>query len=305
MSYRRSLSLSWLVLAIGVLLLVNLQAAAAQPDVPQPVPFDEVQPGQPVVPVEPEKMAFQPPDDAAALVDFVPPQAHVVQGDVVAQEVSAFSQEDMVEANAAFQTKDIPLLHQSDTAVRLADDRLGVIVERDTFAEPVSLEMRSLAALSATAIISSDGGLALDSINGNPFMRFELEILDEQKQPVPTFDKQVRLIVDLHEYGIDLEQEGGAFYLAYEDESNPGEWHEIDVNYYGSQGLISADVAHFSNWEAGWRPEAWALEWKPPTVNEFTGAAAYQYSFNVPPGRNGLQPNVSLHYSSASLRGAI
>ena len=49
---------------------------------------------------------------------------------------------------------------------------------------------------------------------------------------------------------------------------------------------------------SGTAPEAWALQWEPPQISTFSGAATYGYSFDVPPGRAGLQPSLSIGYSS-------
>lgn len=303
MSYRRSFNLSWLVLAIVVLFLVNLQAAAAQPSEP-PTSSIAVDSGQPVTPPQPEKMTFQPPVDADSVSDFLPPRTRLTQGNVVAQELTAFNQEDVTQAKASFQVTDIPLRFQRDTAIQLAEGKLNVIVEGDTFDTQASLEVISLAALAPqAALLANEQVIAQDE--STQFMQFELEMVDDKQQAILAFRKNVRLVVDLREYGVDLDQDGGYFYLAYQDENEPDKWREVPVTYHDRTGLISAETAHFSNWQAGWRPEAWSLEWRPPSASEFTGAASYQYPIQVPPGRNGLQPSVGLSYSSASLRGAI
>src|SRR5690606_16736461 len=88
-------------------------------------------------------------------------------------------------------------------------------------------------------------------------------------------------------------------------ETEPGHWVEVPTSLHQPDGLISTETTHFSNWVAGWRPTAWSLDWTPPAVSEFTGAATYSYPIDVPPGRNGLQPSLALSYSSSALNGAI
>jgi len=176
--------------------------------------------------------------------------------------------------------------------------QLGVVIESGTVTDTSSLSLTSFA-------IQTPPPSGTEPVATNRLAAFQLELNDANGVEIERFNKPVRLIVDLRSHGIDLDEVGGRFYLAYEDEENPGEWREVDIDSYGRDGLISTETDHFSNWSAGWRPEAWALEWKPPVTNEFTGAASYGYGFNIPPGRAGLQPNVSLSYSSAALRGAI
>lgn len=49
----------------------------------------------------------------------------------------------------------------------------------------------------------------------------------------------------------------------------------------------------------------WTLQFNEPAVSTFNGSASYQYGFDLPPGRNGLQPNLSLSYSSSRVDGII
>lgn len=133
--------------------------------------------------------------------------------------------------------------------------------------------------------------------------RFQLEV-EAGGNPVAEFDRPVRLVVDLRDLGYDV-GDGGVFFLAYADTANPGEWIEVPITVHQSNGLISAEVTHFSEWTTGWRPEAWTPQWHLPTVAEFSGAAAYSYPFQLPPGRRGLQPQLGLTYNSSALNGAI
>lgn len=52
-------------------------------------------------------------------------------------------------------------------------------------------------------------------------------------------------------------------------------------------------------------PEAWRFEANLPQVSPFTGAAAYNYPIELPPGRAGLMPNIDVTYSSRSLDGIL
>ncbi|MEM7801753.1 MAG: hypothetical protein AAF633_21335, partial [Chloroflexota bacterium] len=136
-------------------------------------------------------------------------------------------------------------------------------------------------------------------------VEFGFEAANERDREKSSFNKNVRFVVDLRGYGIDLDRDGGTFFIEYEDEENPGRWIEVPIEIYQRDGLITAETDHFSNWAAGWRPEAWGVTWSPPTVAEFSGSTALQYAIDVPPGRAGLQPSVNFSYSSGKLVGRI
>ena len=239
-------------------------------------------------------MAFQPAPDADSFAEFVPPGAEQT---AVATSLTTTTNN----ALALLTPAPAVLVNQSENvAVSFNDDKLGFIIESDTLSAAMSLVLDDYQ-LSAIPM-DQEERMSLDS---GRLVQFQVEIIDDNGQIFATFPKPVRMVLDLREYGYNLDEVGGYFYLAYADEETPGRWHEVPIQQHGRTGLVSAEVTHFSDWTAGWRPEAWALEWAPPTVSEFTGAATYQYAFDLPPGRNGLQPQVSLSYSSASLRGAI
>lgn len=60
-------------------------------------------------------------------------------------------------------------------------------------------------------------------------------------------------------------------------------------------------LATYSTTEsAGWR-----LLYNPPVVALFSGAATYEYTFDLPPARNGLQPMLRLSYNSRRVDGVL
>ncbi|MCP4426714.1 MAG: hypothetical protein GY803_19655, partial [Chloroflexi bacterium] len=273
-------------LALGALVLgISADTAVAQrgPNPPQPMP--------PARPGTPPRMEFQPPVNADKFADFVPPRATEIP-------VAAFSRLQAKASEASPSLMEVTVNPQGHTAVNSDNGRLGVIFEEGSFSHPITLAIQAKQAASNLSTTDTPG-----IIHNRDILQFSLEALDAQRKPVESFEKKARIVVDIRDYGMELEQIGGSYYLAYE--TNPGEWHDVPIEIFDDAGLISAEVDHFSNWTVGWRPEAWALEWKPPSVSEFTGGATYHYPIKLPPGRNNLQPNIDLSYSSASLRGAI
>ncbi len=52
-------------------------------------------------------------------------------------------------------------------------------------------------------------------------------------------------------------------------------------------------------------PKVWQFSYNPPVVSTFSGASTYNYPIEVPPGRNGLQPQVNLSYNSRRVDGSL
>lgn len=87
-----------------------------------------------------------------------------------------------------------------------------------------------------------------------PLIEFALEAEDEQGQPI-TFTHPVLFVLDMAEYGFDTSEEGGEFFIAYEDPDEPGTWHDIPTTTYTNTGLVSGEkTTHFSNWVAAGCP---------------------------------------------------
>lgn len=55
--------------------------------------------------------------------------------------------------------------------------------------------------------------------------------------------------------------------------NDPNVWHEVPTLTHQADGLLSAEISHFSEWAAGVNPERWTPQWNMPAVSEFSGAA--------------------------------
>lgn len=202
-----------------------------------------------------------------------------------------------------------PTLPPPATATPSVTATVTATVEAAPTYEATATETAEAAATPAAAA----AGTSEVSEDGTEMPRAELQrLLVFQVEAAPAtdsrqqarFDKQVRIVVDLRQYGYNLD-EGGAFFLAYQDPQAPDDWIEVAVTVYQRDGLIGAEVPHFSAWATGWRPEGWTLQWELPSADGFSGAATYAYALQLPPGRAGLVPSLSLSYSNSALNGAI
>ena len=292
--------ISYLLLALFLLQLSAVFPAAAQSDDPSPTPTPEDEP--------PPKMDFQPPPDADKLEDFLPPDTNLTRLDT-----------ELLTDNV------VQLDSKENNAVSFNNDQIAIVTEAGTFSQSVNLEFSLLAnntltnTSAITTTIGSIGTIAADDVVSDTLdigystipqtlFQFHIEAKDtETGEPVEKFDKHLRLVVDLRQLGFTFSSDYHQFYLAYQDEemAKEGTWSGVPVWVHQKEGLLSAEISHFSSWTTGWRPEVWGPSWTPPTVSEFSGAATYNYPVEVPPGRAGLQPTVNLSYSSRALDGAI
>ena len=281
------------------LLFLLLTLSLNQPTSADPVPTADSD-TEPVPSEVPPMMAYQPPADADEMMDFAPAGAEVK---------SIAAEED--------RKADTPFDETKNNLVTFGDEQIGVFIEEKTFSEDVTLEFTQLEAPQPAVLSGNEESkippppITATNTISNPvvsrdLVRFQLEIVSTAKADVVTgFEKPVRIVLDLRTLATQLNPIYSDFYLAYQDEKDPTIWHDVPVTVYQEEGLFSADVLHFSNWAAGVRPQRWNPSWSPPDVSAFSGAATYSYPIEVPPGRNGLQPNVSLSYNSRALDGHI
>ncbi len=278
-------------LALGALVLgISADTAVAQRDPNPPLP---ILPGQPETP---PRMEFQPPVDADDLSDFIPP-------DAVAIEISdtPFNWYTSSTRNDSSPSTTVQIDGAKTNAVSFQQGKIAVVIEADTLAPQSSLQFAALS-LPVSATITQTNTIS-NPVETQFLARFQLEaiqdgVVDSQ------FDKPVRLIADVRSLTAGLNPVYSGYFIAYWDESN-NTWHDVTSTIHQSDGLLSAETTHFSEWVIGVRPNRWNPNWTPPSVANFSGAATYSYPINVPPGRHGLQPSVTLSYNSRGLDGRI
>ena len=254
-------------------------------------------------------MAHQPPANAANLDDFTPPGATVIPVDIdlpggpVTPTIPGPPNPPIPTMTLPITVPaSIPLNGQLDNVVKFDEGQVAVVIEKNTIMPNSELLFQPLPVpifpLTVTNTIS-------DPVDSVRLLHFQLNMA-QNGQPLDKFDKPVRIVLDMRSLTGDLNPVyGDNFFLAYEDENEPGLWHDVPIRVHQESGLISAEVTHFSTWVGGSRPERWTPSFVPAVVSEFSGAATYNYPIEVPPGRHGLQPAVSLSYNSRSLDGAI
>ena len=282
------------VLAIVILSIFILLYAPAVP-----VQGNSTEPTYAAVPAELPSlasMAHQPPVNATDLTDFTPSGATVISVTVPLPDGSVTP---TVPISVPVTT---PFNGLGTNVVNFDQGQVAVVIEENTVAANSELSFQPLAvpayAITTTNTIS-------DPVDSVRLLHFQLEMI-ENGVMVDDFSKPVRIVLDMRSLTGNLNPVyDGNYFLAYEDENEPGLWHDVPITVHQDSGLISAEVTHFSTWIGGSRPERWSPSFVPPAVSEFSGAATYNYPIEVPPGRHGLQPNVSLSYSSRSLDGAI
>ncbi|MBN2392409.1 MAG: DUF11 domain-containing protein [Anaerolineae bacterium] len=126
--------------------------------------------------------------------------------------------------------------------------------------------------------------------------------------PDMVFEKPVTVTVDLHGL-VSLKDlpAGWQPYLIYLQDPAQGHWEYLPLKHIDWEAdTITAELAHFSSYEAGVvSTNGWQLLFKDAVVSGFRGAVSYSYPLNVPAGRGGLQPDLTLSYNSDAINGIL
>ncbi|MBE2198234.1 MAG: hypothetical protein IAE79_06450, partial [Anaerolinea sp.] len=268
----------------------------------QDLPEDLVFGSTPAGPEQPD-MAYQPPADADDLTDFLPPDGILMEAPPLTMTLPITPSAPVTPTLLAVSSA-ITLTTPITQLVSFAGGQVAVVFEQDTLTDTAEIQL--------TTTLTPTFSLTHTNTVTNPvdqliLHRFQLEVVQKGEVVSGEFSKPVRLILDLRPLlqQLDPTFQTWRYFLAYQDESDPDIWIEVPIDIYQADGLFSAEVTHFSNWAAGVRPERWNPSWTPPVVSSFSGAATFSYPVELPPGRNGLQPDVTLAYSSRALDGRI
>jgi uncharacterized repeat protein (TIGR01451 family) len=132
-----------------------------------------------------------------------------------------------------------------------------------------------------------------------------------KKQIKESFKHPAFLEINLDDY-IDLDNipAGQEAYVATYDEINKI-WVKVPILEQNLESnSVTVEAAHFSTWGAGLGSSlpqngANVLLFDQPYTSLFTGAARYSIPIWTPPGRGGMQPDLSLSYSSSTVDGVL
>ncbi|MBL1128411.1 MAG: hypothetical protein HND44_07905 [Chloroflexi bacterium] len=272
----------------------------------QETPPEPISSPEPTAPEQPD-MAYQPPADADDLADFIPPATEIIEAppaEPITPTLPVSPTIPFTPTVGITATTAVTITEPITKLVSFEEGKIAVVFEEDTITDTAEIQLTTLPLpqnpLTATNTVSNP----LESL---VLQKFQIEVVQEGEIVSAEFSKPVRLIVDLRSWmqELDASYQTWTYYLAYQDKNDPGIWIEVPLDVYQPDGLLSAEVTHFSNWAAGVRPDRWNPSWTPPTVSAFSGAVTYNYPLELPPGRRGLQPAVSLSYSSRGLDGRI
>lgn len=180
-------------------------------------------------------MDFRPPPDADSLADFIPPGATIA----TAQTGARVSAESVLEPDR-------------DNAILVDDGRAAFVIEAGTFDVTATLRIASVSV--STATITATNTVS-NPVESQTLSRFQVEAIDADGNRLERFSKRVRIVLDLRDLAGARNPVYSDFFLAYRDESDPLVWHGVPTTVFQRRGLISAEVAHFSDWKAGVKPE--------------------------------------------------
>lgn len=289
MSYRRSINLFCMVLLIVVLLLVNLPASITSTYAYNPEP-GMIASGQ-----APLSISF--PKEVNSLSALIPPELPI----------AAVTQQ-QIETISGVLSAEKTTIGVEGGAASFLSEQLLLLVNRSLLATDQTLQVYETDL--ADASTAPEGGL----------LRFQV---DSEGIFTEVVSQPVYMAFDMRSYDIGERD----WFVVRRSDENASIWEYLPVDVYDATGLFNVRNDYLTGdiivGAYGYQPEGmammmsigggeidsdpapWRYQWTLPTVSAFSGAATYSYPIEVPPGRNGLQPNIDISYSSRGVDGPI
>jgi len=193
------------------------------------------------------------------------------------------------------------------TAVTFFDGRVMVVVDEGTFSaatnlllRPVPVPQNEAVPENSQALFDGDGNFVGLSGRQTEWLRFEFQAVDvATSELITNFARPVHIAVDMRDFAL-IEAEKEQWQIAFLDKENQTAWVSGESMLHNSTGIISAktEEPNIVSVISSDPPVSWKFSWIAPTASEFSGAATYEYPVETPPGRNGLQPDLTIRYSS-------
>ncbi|MFZ6026388.1 MAG: RHS repeat-associated core domain-containing protein [Chloroflexota bacterium] len=188
------------------------------------------------------------------------------------------------------------LVTESGAALSFLDGQVIVIAEAGTFAEDVQVSLKPI-----STTIQVDTAIT-STVTSKTTWKFELTVTNaKENRPLTHLDHSLQIVMDLR--NAEGAIPNGIWSITYPDAEDPSLWHGLPIAVHDPAGLFSARTRQVGVLAVTTEPTQWRYRWNPPVVSTFSGAATFSYPIEVPPGRNGLTPNVDISYSSRGVDG--
>lgn len=215
-------------------------------------------------------------------------------------------------------TKENGILEHTENAVLFQSQQISFpefLLSLSTSNETLVINRETTISLT----IQNQGDTVLENYQASLWLPLELDYVENSSQEV-LFDSISRLII----VDIPVLQTSQSFTASFNTllntslsqplvlrawvgtiESSTTKMAQLTLYSFGESSQKSEEIDSVSSNADEANKGGWTLQLNEPTVSIATGAVAYQYPITIPPGKNGLQPNINLSYNSQRVDGII
>lgn len=192
--------------------------------------------------------------------------------------------------------------------IQLSQNRILLVIDEGTFENDVKITLYPIAPstngnrITNEPVFDANGDLIGMTGSHSELLRYQLEVKDlSSGESIHEFIKPIHFAVNAQ--NLHILKEGEQWDIARQNVNNPSGLESDEITVHNEAGILSMTVSEpgILAIGAGEPPVSWRYNWIAPTVSEFSGAATYEFPVEVPPGRNGLQPDLTIGYSSRGL----